>query len=244
MSEALRGRRVMVTRPEMQAGALVLELRNRGATVVAVPVIAIEDLVDMAELRAACGRATDIVLTSANAARHLVELADVLTGRVRVWAVGPRTVQALRRAGIQPERSPSDFTASALAGELLAGDTSRRHFLLLQAEMAPGLADRLREAGVKVETLAMYRTVSRPDAAAALDVALAAGIDAITFLSGSAVAATVAAIGSGTRLNGVVIACIGEATAAVARRLGLHVDVVARVHTGAGLVDALAGHLA
>jgi len=40
-------------------------------------------------------------------------------------------------------------------------------------------------------------------------------------------------------LASLTIACIGPVTAATARELGLHVDVVAPEHTVAGLVTAL-----
>jgi uroporphyrinogen-III synthase len=66
------------------------------------------------------------------------------------------------------------------------------------------------------------------------------GIDIATFTSSSMVRNLVKLLdGNIGLLDGVTIGCIGPITAATAGELGLKVDIVARVHTIAGLLDAL-----
>ncbi|MDQ3147169.1 MAG: uroporphyrinogen-III synthase, partial [Actinomycetota bacterium] len=108
--------------------------------------------------------------------------------------------------------------------------------LLPQAAGArPALGEGLRAAGWEVQVAEAYRTapvLPSPDALAA-----ARAADAITFTSSSTVEHFVAAGG----LDAVpsVVACIGPATAATARALGLTVDIEAAEHTVDGLVAAL-----
>ena len=77
-SGPLAGRTVVVTRATDQAGSLACALRDRGATVVELPVIAIVDSADEgAALIAAVERAVDggydwIVVTSPNGAHRVV----------------------------------------------------------------------------------------------------------------------------------------------------------------------------
>jgi len=82
---------------------------------------------------------------------------------------------------------------------------------------------------------AKYRTV--PAAVTTEQRAAIVGADVITFTSSSTVDRFVDAVGA----DGVppVVACIGPVTAATAREHDLTVDVEAKVHTVAGLVDAL-----
>jgi uroporphyrinogen III methyltransferase/synthase len=65
-------------------------------------------------------------------------------------------------------------------------------------------------------------------------------IDIATFTSSSTVQNLIDLLdGDSSPLKNVLIACIGPVTARKARELGLKVDVVARRHTVAGLVEAL-----
>jgi uroporphyrinogen III methyltransferase/synthase len=70
----------------------------------------------------------------------------------------------------------------------------------------------------------------------------AAGADAVTFTSSSAVERYVELVGR--RRMPPIVACIGPITAATARDRGLAVSVEASVHTVDGLVDALVAALA
>lgn len=97
--------------------------------------------------------------------------------------------------------------------------------------------ERLREAGIDVERVAAYKTVTieDPSIAQAADDA-----DIITFASPSAAIAFSRNAGTSRRA---IVACIGDASAQAARACGLRVDVVARESTSEGIVAALEAFL-
>jgi uroporphyrinogen-III synthase len=98
----------------------------------------------------------------------------------------------------------------------------------------------LRAKGWQVDVVVAYRTVPARPSAAALEAARRA--DAICFTSSSTVTNYLAVAGADAVPP--LVACIGPITAATARDAGLTVDVVAEVHTTAGLVDALVAAIA
>jgi len=100
----------------------------------------------------------------------------------------------------------------------------------------------LRGKGAAVDEVVAYRTlgVGAPDELKAL---LEEGqIDVVTFTSSSTVRNLVASLQGrtpGNALSRCLVACIGPVTARTAERLGIRVDVVAKEHTIAGLVEAI-----
>jgi uroporphyrinogen III methyltransferase/synthase len=97
------------------------------------------------------------------------------------------------------------------------------------------LANGLSAKGWRVVVVEAYRTL-RP----VLDEDIlqsVAGCDVVTFASSSAVTGYLELAGRGRVPP--VVACIGPITARSAAEAGLTVQIVAREHTAAGLVDAL-----
>jgi uroporphyrinogen III methyltransferase / synthase len=244
-SRPLFGRRVVVTRAREQASSLVGLLRRLGADPIEVPTIRIEDPHDggAALRRAATAMASYewVVLTSANGARRLLDIArdgrDF--GGVRLAAIGPGTADVLRHANLVADLVPERFVAESLLEAFPGprGDGSGR-VLLARAEVARDVLPAGLEAmGWEVDVVDAYRTTAvEVDAAARAAIAEA---EVITFTSSSTVERFLEAVGPG--LVPPVVACIGPVTAATARRHGLHVHVVAPVHTIDGLVDELIG---
>ena len=73
--------------------------------------------------------------------------------------------------------------------------------------------------------------------------ALGQGIDIVTFTSSSTVRNLLEALkGDESGLKSSIIACIGPATAATAKELGLRVDLVAEKHNVQGLAESLVAH--
>jgi uroporphyrinogen-III synthase len=241
LNGTLAGRTVVVTRAAEQAPTLAGRLRERGATVVEVPTIAIAEPADAgAALAAAITRLDDfdwVVLTSTNGAGRFLA---ALGGRTAppVAVVGPGTAAAVRAAGIEPALVPERFVAEGL---LAAFPPGPGRVLLPQADGArPVLASGLRAAGWEVEAVVAYRTVPADPPPAVIERARAA--DAITFTSGSTVTGYLAAAGAGAVPP--VVVCIGPVTADVAEAAGLTVASVATEHTIEGLVAALEAVLA
>jgi uroporphyrinogen-III synthase len=123
------------------------------------------------------------------------------------------------------------------------GDVQGKHLLLPRsAQGTPELPAMLRGAGATVDELALYAPQKMPlDEAARQQ--LLSGVDAVTFASGSAVRAFVAALAGDARFatfwHSVAVACIGPTTADTARAVEIPVDIVATHHDASGLVTAL-----
>ncbi len=251
----LAGQRVLVTRAREQATPLVEALRTLGAEPLHVPLIAIAPAADYSGLDAAlCDlpRYAWAIFTSANTVAQVELRLESLSlqwgafGRVRVAAIGHKTAGALERRGVTIAYTPAESVGMALAAglPLQAGE----RVLLAAADIAdPHLVDGLRARGAHVDAFVAYRTVAQPDGAGDLRARFVAGeIDAVTCASASAVRSLLDALGDDAAqlLQGVVVACIGPATAETARARGLEPAVVAADHTIEGLVAALAAYVA
>lgn len=246
----LAGWRVLVTRPAHQADDLGDALGARGAAVIAIPTIRIEDPPDPAPLERAAAKLASydwIVLTSANGARRLAAAVDRADGsldafrRARIAVIGPATRDAVRDVGGVAAVMPDSFRAEGLARALLEagrGLEGARVLLARAREARPVLPERLRAAGATVEVVPAYVTrVARegaPELARLLD---EDRVDWVTFTASSTVRAWVELVGP--RTGSARVAAIGPVTAGTAREVGLRVDVVAREYSTAGLVDAL-----
>ena len=255
MSQPLAGLRVVITRPEIQAGEFANRLRALGAEPVLFPTIAIVPPEMDGPLDQAIARLRDydwIIFTSVNGVEsfwtRLVETgrsregngADGLPFGGKVAAIGPATADVLRQRGVSVDLMPDEYRAEAILDEI--GDVAGQSILLPRADIArPALADGLRAAGAQVAEVPAYRTVRGQPPLAAFE-ALRAGVHVVTFTSSS----TVRNFMSLTRdldYGDPLIACIGPVTAATAHELGLRVDVVAETYTIDGLLQTLVASL-
>lgn len=248
MTGRLAGWRVLVTRQPEQARELADALSAEGATVVEVPLIAVEPPADRAPLDAATARVRQydwVVFTSANAVRAVAEACD-RRGVARalplgVAAVGPSTDREIGRCfvnatvSVQPE---SDFRAEGLADAFRAVDLAGRRVLLpVSSKARDTLAEALRGRGALVDAVIAYRTVVPEDAPRRIAEALRAGIDVVTLASPSAVESFADACPDDAAWPPAAV--IGPVTADAARRAGFEVRAVAGEAGARGLVDAL-----
>jgi uroporphyrinogen III methyltransferase/synthase len=237
----LFGRRIVVTRPRDEGGALSSRLAEMGAEPVELPTIRLAGPSDGgAGLRGAAtalrrGRYRWVVFTSARAVTPLLaELPDARAFRgSRIAAIGPGTAAELGRHFLVADLVPDEFVAEALVDRFPEGDG---RVLLPRAAAARHVLPRgLQAKGWTVDVVEAYRTERELPSSGELHAASMA--DAITFTSSSTVTNYVAVAGESSVPP--IVACIGPVTASTARDAGLRVDVVAAAHTIDGLVAAL-----
>jgi len=248
--QPLQGKRIVITRAADQAGDFAESLIAIGARPILFPTIQIAPMADSTALDAALRDLNNydwMVFTSANGVQitldrlHQLAIDPHMLNRCQIAAVGNITANALITAGVAVTLTPDEATADSLADSLTDRAADQR-FLLLQAAIARSLlADSLIAHGAHVTTIPIYRTVCGQPAAAAF-AELRAGIDVLTFTSGSTVRNFADLVGHEARpiAETAVLACIGHITADVARSLGFRVDVIATESTTDGLIDAIA----
>jgi uroporphyrinogen-III synthase len=266
-NEPLAGFAVGVTAARRHEELATL-LERRGARVVHAPAIRLIPLADDVELleatRECVARPFDhLVVTTAIGFRAWLEAADGWGLRdglldrlaeVSVLARGPKARGAIRSAGLTERWSPTSESCAEVLKYLLEDDLAgRRVAVQLYGEQLPEFTDGLRAAGAEVIELPVYRW-SRTDDSTPLrrlvGQAVAGTVDAITFTSAPAVAATLAVAAEDgledalleTLRTNVVAACVGPVTAQALTERGVPTVQPERPRIGA-LVRALVSEL-
>lgn len=245
----LKGKTVLVTRPQHQAQDFVELLEAEGATPVVLPAIQIVPPARWQEVDSALEQLTRydwVIFTSVNGVRFFLERMDETDvplqdlKAAKLAAIGPATAAALQEHGLEVDFVPSTYVAESIAAEI--GDVAGQHILLPRADIArKALADLLREKKAQVTEVAIYRTIGNDLESERIHRQLSRkGADIVTFTSSS----TVRYFHEQTQslddlLSKVRVACIGPITAATARELGYTVWVEAQEHTIPGLIDAM-----
>jgi uroporphyrinogen III methyltransferase / synthase len=235
----LAGRRVVVTRFEMEDGPLATALRQAGAEPLVVPLIGIDPIHRDDSVAPISLKEFDwIAFTSANGVRMFwarLDASDQTAFRQHraIAAVGPATARAVAALGATSAVTAPEFVAESLADAL--GEVSGKKILWPRAAGARSvLSDTLRARGAEVVEQILYDTVARTVQDETRSLILEA--DAITFTSPSAVHAFIACFGTAVAPR---IVCIGPVTANAATEVGLTVSAVAGVYTLGGVVGAL-----
>ncbi len=248
----LSGIRVAVTRAATQATGLVKALEALGADVLLAPAIAFAAPSDPAPLAAArdalsAKRYSAIVFTSTNGVMAWFgDGAAPLPAGTRVAAVGSETRAALLRHGWAEVFVGESFVADALAEALIPTLSATDRTLLVRAEEGrETFPEALRRAGLAVDVVSAYRTVSGAGGPLLNEALRIGALSAITFTAGSTVRQTWAALDEDGRreiANGrVLIASIGPVTTEAAIALGIPETsiVTASPHTADALVEAI-----
>jgi uroporphyrinogen-III synthase len=252
---------VIVTEGEGAGLRLASRLRESGAEVRMLPVVAHEPAPDLAALEAALSPLDGyswIAFTSARAVEAVcghaawtrVEWSGPL--RPRVGAVGPMTAAALLAHGVEADLRPAVPGGRALAEAIVAaeaGSMPGRTVLWPRSDIAsPELAEVLTAAGATVAMPVAYCTKPiRPEGLEHLVLDIGAGrVDAVAFLSPSAAANLAALMPGGTlgALNGAtLVASVGPATSAALALLGAPAGLEAPARTAGDLAAALLSYL-
>src|SRR5436853_912801 len=245
----LSGKRIVVTRTRKQAGAITSQLRALGADVFELPTIRIEpptDLREFAELVQDAHSYDWIVFTSPNGVDAFFEIFFKLyddareIGAAKIAAIGPATAQQVKDFRLHVDLQPEEFVAEAVVKEFeKTGGVENLRILIARAEKARDLLPkRLSGMGAIVDEAFAYQTVPETrDVTGAHRRFSTEGADLITFTSSSTVENFL-----DLKLPwpaGMRVASIGPITSATARERGLRVDVEAKQHDIAGLVEAI-----
>ena len=242
-------KRILVTRPRVQADEFADMLRSAGFEPVYFPVIEIKPVENNIALEQALSKLNCyewVVFTSVNAVEVVFDkysdliLEEGLT--VRFAAIGPKTADALRRRGFTPDFIPEEYVAEAILPGL--GNLQGKWVLLPRAEIArKALPEAIVNEGGIAHEIAVYKTLpAQPDADGLA--ALKSGVDVVTLTSPSTVQ-NFAAICKQNGLdplnlpNNPLFACIGPITEQAAKEEGLVKLVVAKKYTTEGLMEAI-----
>ncbi len=253
---ALSGRRILVTRAEDRGSRFGRLLEERGAEVLQIPLIRLEDPASWEALDSALARITSFqhrLFTSANAVDRFFErfrnraAPGSLPEGLHITVVGPRTAQAVARWGQGVHRIAQVFRAEGILAELPDQEVAGREILFPRAQEARELlVEELTRRGARVAVVPVYRTVLVEESRVPLKRALGGGgADVATFTAASTVRHFVELLGASeipALMRDVKVACLGEVTASEARLRGLHPQIVPARSTLEDLADAIAEH--
>jgi len=250
----LFGKKIAVTRTRQQAGELVAGLRALGADAYEMPTIRIEPAPDKREFyeTVAYSHGYDwIVFTSPNGVDAFFKAFFEMyhdardLGAARIAAIGPATAARVRSFHLQVDVQPEKYVAEEVV-KALQQETSVENLkiLLPRAEGAREvLSEELTRLGAIVDDIAAYRTVPETgDASGGIRRYREEGADLITFTS-SSTAENFHALNLPPH-PGVCHASIGPVTSQTLKKLGLPVDVEAKLHDIPGLIAAIVGFFA
>jgi uroporphyrinogen-III synthase len=250
-SAPLKGRRVLITRAKEQSEEFAHALEQAGATVAYFPTIEIVPPDSWIECDRAIRSLHDyhlLVFTSVNAVENFFSRAPTVDGwslsairRNTIYAVGEKTKGALESHGCKVEDLPWKATAEELGRLLGRMEMRGKRVLLPRGNLGTQLLPKLlRQYEAIVDEVVVYQTrkPKSPDVESVQRMLDNKEIDAVTFFSPSSVRNFTDLI-SKDKLNGVVVAVIGEVTANEARRSGLRADVVAANATSESMVNSL-----
>ena len=239
----LKGKTVVVTRPEDRSGTLTQRLRELGAEVVDYPCIRTVAREENPELEEAIGnlsRYRCLVFTSPagpeiffRRLRAAGRDARALSG-LTLAAIGPKTAKALEKHGVTADLMPETYDSDHLAKTLEAVEGP---VLLCRASRgSTALPEMLERKGIPFADVPIYDTVYTAPDPQKVDALLGEKL-LVTFTSASTVRGFVESL-PGRDLKNVIGCCIGKQTEAEAKKYGL-TTVVSQEATMESLMETI-----
>ena len=248
----LAHRRIVVTRPRVQAQQFIDLLEQQGAEVIEFPTIEIVPMASYERLDTAIDQLATydwLIFTSVNGVLYFMERLRARQKEVsslchlHIATIGPATAQAVEALSLRVHAVPEEYRAEALVTVL--GEVKGKRMLLPRAEQARVvLPKELQALGAQVDEIAAYRTVP-PQVAAVQEVRtlLYEGkVDMVTFTSSSTVknfAALFPKDDLSTLCQRTCIGCIGPITADTAREYGMSVAIQSQIYTIPAFAEAI-----
>jgi uroporphyrinogen III methyltransferase/synthase len=251
---SLGGATVLVTRNPERAGEMAIMIEQRGGVPVLFPALDIgpppswlpcdETLARLASFDAAVFQSVNAVNGFFGRCRARGIQQNSIE-RLRLFAVGPATREAIERFGFSVRATPGNYNAASLLAMLR--DQPLGSVILPRGTRGSGeLADGLRARGIAVEPVPVYDSVVSAGDASVRDRLASGEIDVVTFASPSAVEGVAAALDPVTLAeirSTTAIAVIGPTTLEAVRSSGADADIVAHESTVPALLDAIERYL-
>ena len=239
----MKGKTVVVTRPEDRSGTLTQRLRELGAEVVDYPCIrtvAREENPELEEAMENLSRYRCLVFTSPagpeiffRRLRAAGRDARALSG-LTLAAIGPKTAKAMERFGVTADLVPETYDSDHLAKALEAVEGP---VLLCRASRgSTALPEMLERKGIPFADVPVYDTVYTSPDPQKVDALLGEKL-LVTFTSASTVRGFVESL-PGRDLKNVIGCCIGKQTEAEAKKYGL-TTVVSQEATMESLMETI-----
>lgn len=240
---SLKGKTVVVTRPEDRSGTLTQRLRELGAEAVDYPCIRTVAREENPELEEAIGnlsRYRCLVFTSPagpeiffRRLRAAGRDARALSG-LTLAAIGPKTAKALEKHGVTADLVPETYDSDHLAKALEAVEGP---VLLCRASRgSTALPEMLERKGIPFADVPIYDTVYTAPDPQKVDALLGEKL-LVTFTSASTVRGFVESL-PGRDLKNVIGCCIGKQTETEAKKYGL-TTVVSQEATMDSLMETI-----
>ena len=252
-TKPLEGKRILITRPKEQSKAWAEELQSFSAEVHIYPLIKIVSITDSPEIKQALTQLETfdwLVFTSTNGVSSFFEACtkhfsgdSYMEKLPKIATVGPATTDELAKYNLKPLITPQRFTGNDLAAAF--GDVKGLKILFPTTTIfREDLSGQLAKRGADLHKIPFYDTQFTPvEEAGKLAEIIHNGVDIVTFASPSAVRSFhEKMVAADIKIKEILLACIGPATSAEARKLGLKVDIEAENFTTSGLTDAIIKH--
>lgn len=159
-TEALAGQRILVTRPEAQAGALAELIRENDGEPILFPVIRIESGINQSALQALDLTRFDwLIFVSRNAVEGFQSAEHTLPPTLRLAAVGDGTAAAMRGAGLRVDCQPdiSNGSEGLLQMPVMQNLTGQQVLIVRGDGGRELLADTLSARGATINYIEVYR---------------------------------------------------------------------------------------
>ena len=248
---ALKGQKLIVTRPKDRAGTLSGKLRSLGADVTEFPCIETVPLDPCPRLEQAVREIDSYQWLAFTSPAGVAGLMDYLRkqnldvralGRISIAAIGAGTDRELRKHGLRADLIPEIYDGAHL-GQALAAQNPEGKVLLLRAQWGTdAVTDALTAAGISYEDVRIYETrYACPQAESVKAMLNPENPPIVTFTSASTVKGFVGSMGDFDP-RGLLGACIGEQTRAEAIRHGIP-TIMAEKATMDSLIDSITAYV-
>jgi len=250
MTARLNGLNILITRAQAAAQSMIADIEYHGGQAFVAPVMTFQSLSlkdDEEKKIKELGQYQWVIWTSANGVRffmeHLKHLSLSLPKKMKLAVVGEKTAKVLEDYGYSADFVPEVYTAEALAAGMRREPSDR--VLLPVGKLAKDdLSKELRQLGFAVERVNIYDTLCNEAIKPRVhQLVLDNSINVVTFASPSAVRfflILTQSLDMELFWQRVVIACIGEVTAAEVERHGLTAHIVSAQHTASALIQSIA----